>query len=244
VTFDVEGAEVIVTGASRGIGAAAAEALAAAGARRLTLIARGRAALEDVAGRIGTGARAIACDVTDRAAVEAAFEAIDRVDVIVHAAGANVPQDFLEVELDTADRLWALNVRAGLHLSQLAVRRMPAEGGVVIFLSSQMGHVGAKRRTVYCATKHAVEGLTKAMAVELAPRGIRVVAVAPTFVETPLTAPFLADPRFREETLAQIPLGRLGTPGDVAGAIVFAASPAAALMTGSSLRLDGGWTAR
>jgi NAD(P)-dependent dehydrogenase (short-subunit alcohol dehydrogenase family) len=244
VTFDVEGAEVIVTGASRGIGAAAAEALAAAGARRLTLIARGRAALEDVAGRIGTGARAIACDVTDRAAVEAAFEAIDRVDVIVHAAGANVPQDFLEVELDTADRLWALNVRAGLHLSQLAVRRMPAEGGVVIFLSSQMGHVGAKRRTVYCATKHAVEGLTKAMAVELAPRGIRVVAVAPTFVETPLTAPFLADPRFREETLAQIPLGRLGAPGDVAGAIVFAASPAAALMTGSSLRLDGGWTAR
>ncbi|HTE62118.1 MAG TPA: SDR family oxidoreductase, partial [Solirubrobacteraceae bacterium] len=105
-------------------------------------------------------------------------------------------------------------------------------------------HVGARRRTAYCATKHAVEGLTKAMAVELAPRGVRVVAVAPTFVETPLTAPFFADPSFREETLAQIPLGRLGAPSEVAGAIVFAASPAAALMTGSSLRLDGGWTAR
>ena len=97
---------------------------------------------------------------------------------------------------------------------------------------------------MYCATKHALEGLTKAMAVELAPRGVRVVAVAPTFVETSLTAPFLADPAFREAALAQIPLGRLGRPDDVAGAIVYAASPAASLMTGASIRVDGGWTAR
>jgi NAD(P)-dependent dehydrogenase (short-subunit alcohol dehydrogenase family) len=244
VTFGVDGAEVVVTGASRGIGAAAVQALAAAGAGRLTLIARDAAALDAVAARVPAPARVVVCDLTDGAAVEDAFGFIDRVDVVVHAAGANVPQDFLAVDLETADRLWALNVRAGLHVSQLAVRRMPPEGGVVIFLSSQMGHVGAERRSVYCATKHAVEGLTKAMAVELAPRGVRVVSVAPTFVETPMTAPFLADARFREETLAQIPLGRLGVPADVAGAIVYAASPAAALVTGSSLRVDGGWTAR
>jgi NAD(P)-dependent dehydrogenase (short-subunit alcohol dehydrogenase family) len=244
VTFGVDGAEAVVTGASRGIGAAAAEALAVAGARRVTLIARERAALDAVAARLHCDARVIACDVTDGAALEDAFAAIERVHVLVHAAGANVPQPFLDVDLATADRLWALNVRAGLHLAQLCVRRMPAQGGVVVFLSSQMGHVGAARRSVYCATKHAVEGLTKAMAVELAPRGVRVVAVAPTFVETPMTAPFLADARFRDDTLAQIPLGRLGVPDDVAGAIVYAASPAAALVTGSSIRVDGGWTAR
>jgi NAD(P)-dependent dehydrogenase (short-subunit alcohol dehydrogenase family) len=120
-----------------------------------------------------------------------------------------------------------------------------AGSGVIVNVSSQMGHVGSERnRTVYVMTKHGLEGLTKAMAVELAPRGVRVVAVAPTFVETPMIAPFLADPGFREKTLAQIPLGRLGQPADVAGAIVYAASPAAALMTGSSIRLDGGWTAR
>jgi NAD(P)-dependent dehydrogenase (short-subunit alcohol dehydrogenase family) len=243
-SFGLDGAEVVVTGASRGIGAAAAEALAAAGAQRVTLIARDRAALDAVAARLGCDARVIACDMTDGAAVEDAFAAIDRVHVLVQAAGANVPQAFLDVDLETADRLWALNVRAGLHLAQLAVRRMPAKGGVVVFLSSQMGHVGAACRSVYCATKHAVEGLTKAMAVELAPRGVRVVAIAPTFVETPMTAPFLADARFRDDTVAQIPLGRIGVPDDVAGAIVYAASPAAALVTGSSIRVDGGWTAR
>jgi NAD(P)-dependent dehydrogenase (short-subunit alcohol dehydrogenase family) len=242
--FDVAGAEVVVTGASRGIGACAAAAFAAAGARRVTLIARDTGALERVAADLAAEARVIACDITDPAAVETAFAAIDHVDVVVHSAGANAPQAFCDVDLATADRLWALNVRAGLHVSQLAVARMPASGGVVIFLSSQMGHVGAAHRSVYCATKHAVEGLTKAMALELAPRGIRVVAIAPTFVETPMTAPFLADSSFRQATLSQIPLGRLGAPDDVAGAIVYAASPAAALVTGSSIRVDGGWTAR
>jgi NAD(P)-dependent dehydrogenase (short-subunit alcohol dehydrogenase family) len=242
--FDVDGAEVVVTGASRGIGACAAAALAAAGARRVTLIARDTAALDRVAAELPAEACAIGCDITDAAAVEAAFAAIDRVDVVVNAAGMNSPQPFREIDLATADRMWALNVRAGLHVSQLAVARMPPSGGVVIFLSSQMGHVGAARRSVYCATKHAVEGLTKAMAVELAPHGIRVVAIAPTFVETPMTAPFFADPKFKVATLRQIPVGRIGTPDEVAGAIVFAASPAAALVTGSSILVDGGWTAR
>jgi NAD(P)-dependent dehydrogenase (short-subunit alcohol dehydrogenase family) len=242
--FDVAGAEVVVTGASRGIGACAAAALAAAGARRVTLIARDAGALERVAADLAAEARVVPCDITDGVAIDLAFAEIDHVDVVVHAAGMNSPQPFGDIDLETADRMWALNVRAGLRVSQLAVARMPASGGVVIFLSSQMGHVGAARRVVYCATKHAVEGLTKAMALELAPRGIRVVAIAPTFVETPMTAPFLADPVFRDDTLSKIPVGRLGTPDEVAGAIVFAASPAAALVTGSSIRVDGGWTAR
>jgi NAD(P)-dependent dehydrogenase (short-subunit alcohol dehydrogenase family) len=121
---------------------------------------------------------------------------------------------------------------------------MPAAGGVVVFVSSQMGHVGAPARSAYCATKHAIEGVTRALAVELAPRGVRVVSLAPTFVATDMTAPFLADPEFRAEILAAIPLGRLATVEDVAAAAVFAASPAAGAMTGCSVRIDGGWTAR
>ena len=115
---------------------------------------------------------------------------------------------------------------------------------MVVFLSSQMGHVGAPSRSVYCATKHAVEGLTRALGVELAPRGVRVVSVAPTFVATDMTAPFLAEPGFRDDVLRRIPLGRLGEPRDVAAAVVYAASPAAAAVTGCSLRVDGGWTAQ
>jgi NAD(P)-dependent dehydrogenase (short-subunit alcohol dehydrogenase family) len=116
--------------------------------------------------------------------------------------------------------------------------------GAIVLVSSQMGHVGAARRTVYCATKHAVEGLVKAMALELAPSGIRVVSVAPTFVRTEMTAAQLDDPAVGGELLAQIPLGRWATPAEVAGAVVWAASPAAAMLTGASLVLDGGWTAR
>jgi NAD(P)-dependent dehydrogenase (short-subunit alcohol dehydrogenase family) len=151
--------------------------------------------------------------------------------------------DVTEAHLDA---VLAVNVRGAFLVAQAAARAMGArgDGGCILFLSSQMGRVGAPRRTVYCATKHAVEGLTKAMAVELAPQGIRVNAVAPTFVETPLTTPFLADPAFRADVEARIPLGRLGQVDDVTGAVVFLASPAAALITGTSLLVDGGWTAQ
>ena len=138
----------------------------------------------------------------------------------------------------------AAAVRGALHCAREAVRRMPATGGAIVFVSSQMGHVGASRRSVYCATKHAVEGLTRALAVELAPRGVRVVAVAPTFVATEMTAPFLADRRFRDDVLERIPLGRLATVDEVAAAVLFAASPAAGSTTGCSLLVDGGWTAQ
>ena len=118
------------------------------------------------------------------------------------------------------------------------------KGGSIINMSSQMGHVGAERRTVYCMTNHAIEGLTKAMAVELAPKNIRVNSIAPTFLETPMTASFLADPEFRNWVMSRIPLGRIGQMEEIAGAIVFLASPAASLVTGTSLLIDGGWTAR
>ena len=137
-----------------------------------------------------------------------------------------------------------LNVRAAFLCSQAAARRMVKQGsGSIIHMSSQMGHIGAVKRTVYCMTKHAIEGLTKAMAVELAPQGVRVNAVAPTFIETPLTRPMLDDPAFKDYVTNQIPMGKIGQPQDVAAAVLYLASPASSLVTGDSLKVDGGWTA-
>jgi NAD(P)-dependent dehydrogenase (short-subunit alcohol dehydrogenase family) len=242
-SFRLDGKHALVTGASRGIGAAIARAFAAAGASGVTLLARGAEALDRVAHDVeqfGATPQAIACDVTDRRKLAEAFAQVELVDVLVCAAGTNVPQPLDAIDLDTADHLWALNVRAGLQAAQEAVRRMPQSGGAIVFVSSQMGHVGAPRRSVYCATKHAVEGMTKALAVELAPRGIRVVSIAPTFVATEMTAPFLATEH--DEIVQRIPLGRLATQQEVAAAAVFAA--AAGAVTGCSIRVDGGWTAQ
>jgi NAD(P)-dependent dehydrogenase (short-subunit alcohol dehydrogenase family) len=229
----------IVTGATGGLGRACAHALARAGAQ-VALLSRSRGDLEALAGEIGGGAQAVPCDVTDGAQVRAAFDALPAPAVLVACAGGNRPQPFLDVGEDALDWSWRLNVRGAFLTAQAAAARMIGRGGAIVFVTSQMGHVGAPLRTVYCAAKHAVEGLTKAMAVELAPHGIRVNAVAPTFVETPMTAPFLrAD---RDGIVSQIPLGRLGTAEEVAAAVLFAAR--STLMTGASLRVDGGWTAR
>lgn len=186
------------------------------------------------------------CDVTDSRQVEEAVDFLEQVDILVNNAGTNVPEPFLEVSEDNLDRMLAVNVKGVFLVAQAAARRMVerGEGGSIINISSQMGHVGAPRRTVYCATKHAVEGLTKAMAVELAPHKVRVNSVAPTFVETPMTKPLLEDETLREDTLSRIPLGRLGRVEDVTGAVLFLASPAAGLITGASLLVDGGWTAQ
>jgi len=175
-----------------------------------------------------------------------AVDFLEQVDILVNNAGTNVPEPFLEVSEDNLDRMLAVNVKGVFLVAQAAARRMVerGEGGSIINISSQMGHVGAPRRTVYCATKHAVEGLTKAMAVELAPHKVRVNSVAPTFVETPMTKPLLEDETLREDTLSRIPLGRLGRVEDVTGAVLFLASPAAGLITGASLLVDGGWTAQ
>ncbi len=194
-------------------------------------------------GRSGRAARVAVADLTDAGQARALAVDAGPVDVLVINAGTNRPEAFLEVEEETFDRLFALNVRAGFFLAQAVARTMPA-GGVIVFVSSQMGHVGAELRTVYCATKHAVEGLVKAMALELAPRGIRVVSVAPTFVYTEMTAAQLDDPETGARLRAQIPLGRPATPEEVADAVTWLTSPRAAMTTGSSLLVDGGWTAR
>jgi NAD(P)-dependent dehydrogenase (short-subunit alcohol dehydrogenase family) len=250
--FRLDGKVALVTGAGRGLGRGIALALAAAGAE-VFLNSRTAAELDTVAAEIaaaGGTARTLPFDVTDQPAASAAIAGLardfGRLDIMVNNAGVNRPQPFLEVDEATLDRLLALNVRALFLNAQAAARRMveAGNGGVIVNMSSQMGHVGSElNRTVYVMTKHAVEGLTKAMAVELAPKGVRVVSIAPTFIMTPLTQPFFDDPAFKKWTLDRIPLGRLGTVDEVANAVVFLASPAAGLVTGSSLLVDGGWTA-
>src|SRR6266852_2249706 len=245
--FRLDGKMALVTGAGRGIGRAVALALAAAGAE-LALVSRTLSELDEVAHVSTTGggkASALPFDVTRSDAVRDTIAGLGHLDILVNNAGLNRPQPFLEVDEPTLDLLLDLNVRAAFLVAQAAARLMVAKGsGVIISMSSQMGHVGSDlNRTVYVTTKHAVEGLTKAMAVELAPKGVRVVSIAPTFITTPLTKPFFEDPVFRRWVLDRIPVGRLGTVEEVAQAVVFLASPAAALVTGSSLLVDGGWTA-
>ncbi len=242
----LEGRVVLVSGAGRGIGRAVALAFAAAGARTIA-IARTPADLDALVAESGGRIEPWVADVTQEDCYRR-IEALGHLDVLVNNAGTNRPQPMAEVEPATLDGIIDLNIRAVYRVSQAAARVMlraaPGRGGSIIHMSSQMGHVGAARRTVYCMSKHAVEGLTKAMAVELAPAGIRVNSVAPTFIETPLTRPMLEDADFRESVNANIPLGRVGQPEDVVGAVLFLASDAARFITGDSLKVDGGWTAR
>jgi len=237
----------LVTGAGRGIGRAVALALACAGAE-LLLNSRTPSELAALAAEIeaqGGRARPLPFDVTDSATARSAIAGLPRLDILVNNAGVNRPQQFFDVDGAILDQMIALNIKAAFIVAQEAARHMARAGsGVIINMSSQMGHVGSERaRTVYVMTKHAIEGLTKAMAVELAPKGVRVISIAPTFVMTPLTKPFLADPETRKWIVDRIPLGRTGTVEEVANAVLFLASPAASLVTGSSLLVDGGWTA-
>lgn len=245
--FDLANKRVVVTGASRGLGRACAAAFASRGAE-LVLIARHRDELETVAGEIrssGGQARVVPLDLTNDHDVHSFFAGLDRCDVLFNNAGMNRPQSFVDVDLTTLDEMLRLNVRSMFVTAQAAARLMvKARSGAIVNMSSQMGHVGGPQRTVYCMTKHAIEGLTKAMAVELAPYAVRVNSVAPTYIETPLTRPFLAEAAFREEVLRRIPMGRIGTMEEVAAAVLFLASPAASLITGTSLVVDGGYTAQ
>jgi NAD(P)-dependent dehydrogenase (short-subunit alcohol dehydrogenase family) len=243
----LDGRRALVTGAGRGIGLAAAAALAEMGAH-VTLVARTVADIDEVAKEIGQAgglAGTLVLDVTDLSAVRAAVDSIDAFDILVNNAGTNRPRTFLEVGEDDYDAITGLNLRAAYFTAQAVARKMAeaGKGGSIIHISSQMGHVGGQNRTVYCMTKHGIEGLTKAMAIDLAPLGIRVNSIGPTFIDTPLTKPFFQDVAFREDTLRRIKLGRLGTVEDLMGAIVFLASDAAALVTGTALVVDGGWTA-
>lgn len=237
----LEGRRALVTGASRGLGRAIALALNAEGARVIA-VARPSDDLTELGRLLADTGETWAVDVTSDELL-ARIGSVDSIDVLVNNAGANEPGPFVEVTDQSLDRLWNLNVRSVFRVSRAAARRMQP-GSSIVNITSQMGHVGSPRRSVYCMTKHAVEGLAKALAVELAPRSIRVNCVAPTFVETPLTAPMLADAEFNAFVKRMIPLGRIATPQDVAEAVVYLASPAAAMVTGHSLLVDGGWTAQ
>lgn len=245
-SFSLRGRRALVTGAGRGLGVAIAAALAGAGAQ-VVLAARSGAEVEASAEAIrgaGGEASALVLDVADIRAAGDVVAAAEPFDVLVNNAGTNRPAPFLDARAEDYDLLFGLNVRAAFFLAQAVARRLVDAGrpGSIINVSSQMGHVGAAGRTVYCATKHAMEGMTKAMAAELGPHGIRVNTLCPTFIETPLTRPFFEDARFRDFVLGKIKLGRLGRPEDLMGAAVFLASDASALMTGAALMLDGGWT--
>ena len=238
----ISGKQAVVTGGSKGIGRAICVALAQAGAN-VTAVARDPTGLAEVTAE-HPDIHIWQADVNDPAFGIALADR--RVDIFVNNAGTNSPMLMVDVPLAVLDQMLNLNVRAAYLAAQGAVRAMvkAATGGVIINMTSQMGHVGSPGRTVYCMTKHALEGLTKAMAVELAPHNIRVNSVAPTFIETPMTAPMLAKPEFRAFVDDMIPLGRIGKPDDVAAAVVYLASPAANMVTGTSLLIDGGWTAR
>jgi len=246
-SFRLDGRRALVTGAGRGIGLAAASALAAAGAH-VTLAARTASEIEAAADAIrarGQQAQALVLDVRDVDAVRARIAAAAPFDILVNNAGTNRPAPIIDVTVEDFDFVASLNLRATFFVSQAVARRLieARRAGSIINVTSQMGHVGAARRTVYCATKHGVEGFTKALAVELAPHRIRVNSLAPTFLDTPMTKPFFQNEAFRTEVLGKIKLGRLGLVEDLTGAFVFLASDASALMTGTSLIIDGGWTA-
>jgi len=246
-SFRLDGQRALVTGGSSGIGAASAMALAEAGAD-VVIVARGAERLPALVRQIreaGLEASGQVLDITDTAAVSALVAELGPFDILVNSAGLARHSRALETRGGDFDAVFDVNVRAAYFVTRTVARSLVAAGkpGSLINISSQMGHVGGPDRAVYCATKHAVEGFTKAMAIEWGAAGIRVNTICPTFILTPLSAPSLEDPEIRSWILSKIKLGRVGRVEDVMGGVVYLASAASAMVTGTSLMIDGGWTA-
>ncbi|MEM1428187.1 MAG: SDR family oxidoreductase [Pseudomonadota bacterium] len=242
----LDGRRALVTGASRGIGLGAAVALGQAGAH-VVLSARGATALADAAAAMaaaGHSVEAAPCDVADVAAVERLVAAHGPFDVLVNSAGTSRPGPVSATSEDDYDVVMAANTKAAFFLARAVAPGMAARGGgSIIQISSQMGHVGGIDRALYCASKFAVEGMTKAMAMEWGPQGVRVNTICPTFIRTALTEATFDNPERVAWITSKIKLGRVGEVEDIMGAVLFLATDASALVTGTHLLVDGGWTA-
>ena len=247
-SFRLDGRNALVTGAGRGIGMGASIALAEAGAN-VTLVSRTEyelKTLSDYLNNKGHNTSFVPLDVNNESDVKNLIENSDPFEILVNNAGTNKPAKLVDTKIEDFDYVMSLNVRSVVSLTKVVVDKMIKNKvkGSIINVSSQMGHVGGPNRTTYCSSKFAIEGFTKSLAIELALDGIRVNTVCPTFIQTPMTEPFLKDDEFKKATIGMIPLGRLGEIKDVMGPFVFLASDASSLMTGSSVLVDGGWTAR
>ena len=242
----------LVTGAGKGLGRACAIALAEAGAN-LIIISRTKKDLDQVAKiikKFNVKCKSHVCDITNYNEIKRIIDNQLRIDVVVNNAGTNIPEYFEKVKRENMEYLVKINTVASFNLAQLCALKMiklknrKKIGGSIVNMSSQMGHVSGPKRSVYSMTKFGLEGLTKGMAIDLAKYNIRVNTVCPTFVVTPMTKNFLKDKKFKQDMLNSIPLGRFAEMSEISSAVVFLASDAASMITGTSLLVDGGWTAR
>ena len=250
--YNLKNKTAVVTGAGKGLGKACAIALAEAGVN-LVIISRTQKDLNNVSKiikKFKVKCKSFACDVTNYSEIKKIINSLNRIDILVNNAGNNIPSHFTKVKTKDMEYIVKLNSIATFNLAQLCAIKMiklknrKKVGGSIINMSSQMGHVGGPIRSVYNMTKFGIEGLTKSMSIDLAKNNIRVNTVAPTFVVTPMTSKFFKSKKFKKEVLNNIPLGRFAELSDVASAVVFLASDAASMITGTSLLVDGGWTAR
>lgn len=240
----LQGKVGLVTGAGKGIGRACAVALVEAGATVIA-VARTEADLNSLTQELGSKVIPWVMDATSQEFVERVKQEHE-LSILVNNLGSNQPEAFIDIQRETYERILEMNFGTVFRTTQAVVASMlnRKASGSIINISSQMGHVGSPNRVLYCATKHAVEGFTKSLAVELAPNGIRVNSIAPTFVETPMTKPMLDDPQFNEFVMSKIPMNKLATPEDVAASAVYLASELSRMVTGTSLLVDGGWVAQ